>query len=202
MDQRNSDDGSNCSLACSDAMAEPTETLVLAAQAGDADAFEQLLSDQYDTIYRFALHWTGVVADAEDIAQETCIKLARALPSYRFEASFSTWVYRVVVNCAKDYRRKGARHNAQETAGDGSDVTLDEASRSVESQVSVLETLFMLDELPDGIRETLLLVHAEGMTHEQAAKVLEIKESTVSWRLHEFRKRYRQALSDGVINHD
>ena len=53
--------------------------------------------------------------------------------------------------------------------------------------------------LPEGIRETLLLVHAEGLTHGEAAVVLDVKESTVSWRLHEFRKRYRLALNGGGI---
>lgn len=67
----------------------------------------------------------------------------------------------------------------------------------VEQQAYFWQLLRQLDALPDGIKETLLLVHAEGLTHGEAARVLDVKESTISWRLHEFRKRYRLSLGQG-----
>lgn len=173
------------------------DALIRAAQSGDADAFEQLLEAHYDTLYRFAYKWSGNRADAEDITQQACMKLARALSSYRFESAFTSWLYRVVVNCAKDWARSQGRH-----AG----ATYDEAAEQggsvpdeVEHQAYIWQLLRKLEDLPEGIRETLLLVHAEGLTHGEAAAVLEVKESTVSWRLHEFRKRYRLALEEGGI---
>ncbi len=174
---------------------------IRAAQAGDADAFEALLEAHYDTLYRFAYKWSGNQADAEDITQQACIKLAGALSSYRFESAFTTWLYRVVVNCAKDWARAQGRHVGEElepAVEQGAGASADE-SADVEHHVFLRQLLERLDDLPEGIRETLLLVHAEGLTHGEAAAVLDVKESTVSWRLHEFRKRYRLALDGGGI---
>ncbi len=175
------------------------ETLIRAAQAGDADAFERLLEVYYDTLYRFAYRWSGNRADAEDITQQACIKLAGAVASYRFESAFTSWLYRVVVNCARDWARDQGRHQ-----GPVVDSTLApgvEASADVEQHAYLWQLLRQLDTLPEGIKETLLLVHAEGLTHREAAAVLDVKESTVSWRLHEFRKSYRLALDGGDISH-
>ena len=83
------------------------KALIRAAQGGDAQAFEQLLEAHYDTMYRFAYKWCGNRADAEDVTQQSCLKLARALDSYRFESAFTSWLYRVVINCARDWSRRG-----------------------------------------------------------------------------------------------
>ncbi len=101
----------------------------------------------------------------------------------------------MVINCAKDWARAEGRHAAQELeaeppAGAHSDV---------EHITYLRQLLHKLDALPDGIKETLLLVHGEGLTHSEAARVLEVKDSTVSWRLHEFRKRYRFDIDQGGL---
>ena len=171
------------------------EALIRAAQAGDAQAFEQLLEIHYDTVYRFAYKWCGDRADAEDVTQQVCLKLARALASYRFESAFTSWLYRVVINCARDWARSEGRHVAEpesavEPRSDGS---------SVEHMAYLWQLLHKLDALPEGLKETLLLVHGEGLTHGEAARVLDVKDSTVSWRLHEFRKRYSLSLNEGGL---
>jgi len=175
------------------------DDLIRAAQSGDVDAFERLLEAYYDTLYRFAYKWSGNRADAEDITQQACLKLARALSSYRFESAFTSWLYRVVVNCAKDWARSQGRHCAAEL--EVAEQAADTASErnGPEDHAFLWQLLRRLEDLPEGIRETLLLVHAEGLTHAEAARVLEVKESTVSWRLHEFRKHYRLALEEGGI---
>jgi len=172
------------------------EALIRAAQAGDARAFETLLERHYDTVYRFAWKWCGSRADAEDITQQACIKLAGALASFRFEAAFTSWLYRLVVNCARDWSRSQRRHEgaAAEQGEEGHS-----AAGAVEQQAYLWQLLHKLDALPEAIKETLLLVHAEGLTHGEAARVLDVKESTVSWRLHEFRKHYRLALDPGGL---
>ncbi len=189
------------------------DTLIRGAQSGDADAFEALLEAHYDTLYRFAYKWSGNRTDAEDITQQACIKLAGALSSYRFESAFTTWLYRVVVNCAKDWARTQGRHAGEalepalerfveKGAANGAEQGVGAIvgdSANVEHHVFLRQLLERLEDLPEGIRETLLLVHAEGLTHGEAAAVLDVKESTVSWRLHEFRKNYRLVLDGGGI---
>ncbi len=172
-------------------------TLINAAQAGDGRAFELLLERYYDVMYRFAYRWCGNRPDAEDVTQQACIKLARGLHSYRFDSAFSSWLYRVVINCARDWARSEGRHvQWQPAAGESAEEPAGIAD-DVERQAHAWQLLHKLDALPDGIKETLLLVHAEGLTHGEAARVLDVKESTVSWRLHEFRKRYRLSLDQG-----
>jgi len=172
------------------------EALIRAAQGGDAEAFEALLERHYDTLYRFAYKWCGNRADAEDVTQQACLKLARALVSYRFESAFTSWLYRVVINCARDWSRSEGRH---ETAGEDSFAGQEAVSRGdeVEHHTYLRQLLGRLEALPEGIKETLLLVHGEGLTHAEAAVALDVKESTVSWRLHEFRKHHRLEIDQG-----
>lgn len=172
------------------------KALIRAAQGGDADAFEQLLERHYDTMYRFAYRWCGDRANAEDITQQACLKLARVLASYRFESAFSTWLYRVVINCARDWSRSEVRHVLAAQEDDWPEDAAGPAD-TVEHQTFLRQLLHKLESLPEGIKETLLLVHGEGLTHAEAARALDVKESTVSWRLHEFRKNHRLEFDQG-----
>jgi len=169
--------------------------LIRAAQAGDGRAFEQLLGSHYDIIFRFAFRWCGNRSDAEDITQNACIKLAQSIVQFRFESAFSTWLYRLVINCAKDWYKNQHRHQGlplEKTEHlDASDTSLDQehhnCDQAAEISVYLRQVLQQLDTLAEGFKETALLVHAEGLSHAQAALVLNIKEATVSWRLHEIR---------------
>lgn len=160
--------------------------LIRQAQAGDAAAFDALLNSYYDLLYRFAYKWCGSRTDAEDITQQACIKLARSLGQFRFESTFSSWLYRLVINCAKDWYKSQQRFH-----GD-SDATAEEpasAADNAETGIYLLQVLQQLEQMAEGFKETALLVYAEGLTHAEAASILSVKESTVSWRLHEIRKQ-------------
>ena len=67
-----------------------------------------LLGRHYGTAYRVAYRWCGTRQDAEDVAQEAFIKVARGIRSFRGNASFTTWLYRIVVNAANDLHRRNA----------------------------------------------------------------------------------------------
>jgi len=166
--------------------------LIRLAQAGDAAAFETLLTHYYDTIFRFAYKWCGSRADAEDITQQACIKLARSLGQFRFESAFSSWLYRLVINCAKDWFKSEQRHE-----GDDSSLASEATSgeQDAETTIYLRQVLKLLGQMAEGFKETALLVYAEGMTHAEAAIILAVKESTVSWRLHEIRKQLKQLKS-------
>ena len=169
--------------------------LIRAAQAGDAAAFEELLERHYDTIYRFAFKWCGSRADAQDITQQACMKLARSLGQFRFESAFTSWLYTLVVNCARDWVRSQQRHAQGESREpEDADIAATQGPNTVEQQTFHWQLLQQLEALPDGMKETLLLVHGEGLSHAETAAVLGVKESTVSWRLHEFRKQHRLTL--------
>lgn len=171
--------------------------LIERAQNGDARAFEELLGACYGTLYKFAFKWCGNREDAEDVTQQACLKLARSIGQFRFDAAFTSWLYRLVINCAKDWSKSQRRHQQAddidrhtEIAGDGD---------SAENQVLAWQVLVKLDSFPDGIKETILLVHAEGLTHGEAAGILGVKESTISWRLHEARKTLNLLFEQGAV---
>jgi len=162
--------------------------LIRRAQSGDAAGFAELLDLHYDTIYRFAWRWCGHTANAEDIAQLACIKLAASLTQYRFQSAFTSWLYRLVVTCALDWQRAQQRHQHESLTDDEPEF---DASQP-EDQIYLAQLLHQLAALGEGMKETALLVHAEGMSHAEAGEVLGVSESTISWRLHTIRKQMGQ----------
>ncbi len=106
---------------------EDDHALIRQAIGGDADAFSRLIERHYMTVYKIAYKWSGRREDAEDIAQEVCVALPDKLEGFRGDAAFTTWLYRIVVNAAKDYYRKA--HRKRETAfAEGFDAVGDEPS--------------------------------------------------------------------------
>ena len=161
------------------------QELIRRAQAGDTTAFGELLDLHYDTIFRFAWKWCRHRANAEDIAQLACIKLARSLAQYRFQAAFTSWLYRLVISCAQDWQRSQRRHEHDELRRRACRSTDDSQA---EDQIYLLQLLAELEDLGEGMKETALLVHAEGMSHAEAGAILGVSESTISWRIHTIRR--------------
>ncbi|MFV8819888.1 RNA polymerase sigma factor [Haliea sp. E17] len=172
-------------------MTTDLEETIKRAQRGDRNAFSQLVEGHYAAMFRFAMQYCGNREDAEDVTQQACVKLARALDQFRFQSAFSSWLYRLVINCARDnYRARG-----QQAVAEPADLP---APGSAESGILLGQVLALVEQMGEGFREALVLVHGEGLSHAEAAAVLEVKESTVSWRLHEIRKRLREHASPGV----
>lgn len=172
-------------------MTQDLQETIRRAQRGDRDAFSRLVEEHYAVMFRFACRYCGDRQDAEDVTQQACIKLARAIGQFRFESAFSTWLYRLVINCAKDWRKSQRSGQREEL----DDVPTNDPA---ESAVLLRQVVGLVDQMGEGFRESLVLVMAEGLTHAEAAAILEVKESTVSWRLHEIRKRLNAGLSAGL----
>lgn len=177
-------------------MRMPTGDNELAEQAaaGDAEAFRVLLERHYDGIFRLSYRFVGTRADAEDIAQDICVGLADRLGSFRGEAKFTTWLYRIVVNAARDWgRRQASGRRAMESFADVEDLR-----RAADAdRASQLEWVWRtLGEFPEEIRETAVLVLAQQLSHGDVAAILGVKESTVSWRMHELRKDLKQRADE------
>jgi RNA polymerase sigma-70 factor (ECF subfamily) len=167
--------------------------LVGRAAAGNADAFAALVRAHYDAIYRMAWRWLGSREDAEDVAQNVCVSLAKAIRTFRFESEFSTWLYRLTYNAALDCMRARKRNRRNE---DPAVVVLfkDRSVESVEATAIGRELWGEVRTLPDQQRDAVLLVYAEDLTHAEAAQVMGCSEKTVSWHLHEARKRLKLRL--------
>ena len=158
--------------------------LIGRAKKGDAKAFEALVNASYRIMFKMAFKYCGNQRDAEDITQDACIKLVHGIKKFKGDCAFTSWLYRLVINCAKDFYKKSNRHTPQETEME-SIATSDKADEKLYAR----QVIDAVHQLPDGEKEAVLLVHGEGLSHKEAAEILEVKESTISWRIHEARKK-------------
>ena len=163
--------------------------LALRARDGEREAFGLLLERHYDLVYRVARRFAGNAADAEDIAQDVCVGLADKLKSFRGEARFTTWLYRVALNACRDHHRRQTALRSLGAAFAEVSALVAARDRDTAGRTGWLyETLGALDET---LRETALLVVAEDLSHAEAGEILGVKEATVSWRMHQVRKKLR-----------
>ncbi len=158
--------------------------LIATARSGDAKAFEDLVNKYYGDMFKMAFKWCGNKNDAEDITQDACIKLARGLDSFKGNSAFTSWLYRLVINAGKDWYKKQSRHPSNPD-----ELEIVPAKSKSEDQLYAKQVLEAVYELPEGEKDALILVMSEGLSHKEAGKVLGCKESTVSWRIHEARKK-------------
>lgn len=173
------------------------EALAQAAGSGDREAFGLLIRRHYDRIYRMGWRLTGRQADAEDLAHDIMAALPAKLRSYRGEARFTTWLYRVVLNAGADRARKSARHD-RAAALWGEDYKR-RAAEQAEAAESYDWLMAAMRDLPEELRETVALTLGEEMTQKDAAEVLGLSEGTVAWRMSEVKKALAaMAAEDGL----
>lgn len=176
--------------------ADPDRDLVGRAIAGEREAFEALLRRHYDRIHRLAWRLTGSRTDADDVAQDVCCALVEKLASFKGEAKFSTWLVGIAVNACRDHRR---RRQTLTRFRDGL-VVLGNLAAQPDGRDLYRQTWLASDvaRLEPTLRETVVLVVGEDLTHGEAARALGVAESTVSWRMHEARRQLaRRSGKDG-----
>lgn len=165
------------------------ETLAEAARDGDRAAFAALVTRHYDRIHGLAFRLTGQRAEAEDLAQDISLALPAKLTTYRREARFTTWLYRVTVNAAHDRRRRAASHAR---AADGWGTWELNRRAGIAEEAAALDWLTeTMRSLPSELRDTVALTLGEELSQKEAAEVLGISEGTVAWRMSEVKKRLR-----------
>lgn len=167
--------------------------LAARAAAGDRAAFSTLIERHYDFIYRIAYRWIGRKADAEDIAQTVCLRLAGAIRSFRGGSAFSSWLYAVTVNAARDWGRRSAREAVRLDAF-AAEAPASVAPANGEAEEAAELLWAAVRRLPDKQREAVTLIYGEGASHARAAELMGCAENTVSWHVHEAKKRLRQMM--------
>lgn len=174
------------------------EMLAGAARMGDAEAFAALVSRHYDRIYRLGWRLLGTREAAEDLAQDICAALPAKLQSFRAEARFSTWLYTVTLNAARDrLRRRGTRMRAADGWGETERLRRAELAEN-RAQMDWLHAA--MSGLSAELRETVALVLGEELTQAEAAAALGVAQGTVGWRMSEVKRLLRdQAKEEGHI---
>jgi RNA polymerase sigma factor (sigma-70 family) len=166
--------------------------LVGRARNGDREAFGALLARHYDFVFRTAWKWSGKRSDAEDIAQEVCVKLGTAIRSFDGRSAFSSWLYRVTLNAVRDMQRGRSRQLRHH--GRLAEVSVDEALPEQEDATATSELWEAVRRLPGQQRDAVLLVYAEDLSHAEAGIIMGCKEATVSWHIHAAKKTLRGLL--------
>lgn len=164
--------------------------LVGRARDGDSMAFGALVERHYDFVHRIAYRWSGNAADAEDVAQDVCARLGKAIRSYRGGSAFTTWLYALTLNAVRDMRRRDSREAAKAQAY-GRELAVEDGAPSASPDDQAEELWAAVRRLPDKQRDAVLLVYAEGLSHADAADAMGCAEATVSWHIHEAKKRLR-----------
>jgi RNA polymerase sigma-70 factor (ECF subfamily) len=166
---------------------DPDADLVARTISGDRDAFAALLERHYGRIHGLAWQLTGTRADAEDVAQDVCCALVERIGSFRGEARFSTWLCGIVVNACRDLkRRRRSFSGLTERLAVFAGLARGPDGRDLHDAMWVRSAIA---KLPAAYREAVVLVAGQQLTHAEAAAILGVAEATVSWRMHEARRR-------------
>jgi len=169
-----------------------TEHLIRQVKAGDAKAFETLVSEHYRFIYKTAFRWLGHKSDAEDVTQSVCLRLADAMTRFDGRSKFTSWLYSVTLNAVRDLQRSQKRQGRQIDAV--SAVAREEIEPDQEDQLRVNDIWRIVRQLPEKQRDAVLLVFGEQLSQAEAAAIMGCKEVTVSWHIHNARKSLRDLL--------
>lgn len=183
---------------------EIDQALVERAQKGDTQAFDQLVGKYQRKLGRLLSRFIRDHAEVEDVAQEAFIKAYRALPTFRGESAFYTWLYRIGINTAKNHLvAKGRRAPTStefdadeaesfEDAGHLHDINTPERllqSKQIGETVSAA-----MDSLPDELRSAIVLREIEGLSYEQIADEMNCPIGTVRSRIFRAREAVAEKL--------
>jgi len=163
------------------------EQLVAACAEGQPEAFRELLARYRRSAVVLAYQMLGNVEDAEDIAQEAFVRVFLAIPQFRGQAAFSTWLYRIVTNLCLGTKRRG--HPAVEWDAIGELKAGDSVSRSVTEGLLATQ---VLAEMPPELRAILVLREQQGLTYREIADALALPLGTVRSRLSKARIAFRR----------
>ena len=182
---------------------------------GDDSAFDELVQRYQDMVFNLAYRLLGGYDESVDLSQDVFLQVYRKLGTFRRDASLRTWIYRIVINRAKNRQRWWRRHFGEMTAVSLDDMeanpNLGSAGLTVSSGDLVapdkaLERkevgqllLDAIDELPFSHRTILLLKEVEGLSYDEISTTLDLPLGTVKSRLARARKSLREALDPGVF---
>lgn len=172
------------------------EKIIARARRGDADAFEQLVVAYRDQVFRLALRMCGSEADADEVAQEAFLSAWKALPNFRGESQFSTWLYQLSTHAAIDLMRREKRQIA---AADITEVSAADPAPSPQQQAEQSEQREIVRDailqLAPEQREVVVLRFMEELSYEEIGAVLKLPSGTVKSRLNRAKAQLKEILS-------
>ena len=184
--------------------AQQEEDLVRRVQAGDDGAFDRLVELCAPRVYSLAYRMVGNNEDAQDIAQDAFLRVYQAIQRFRSDATFSTWLHRIVVNACHDELARRKRRPAtmsELTDDDDAPSPLDLRSTGETPETALLQRERQqaiqraLAELPEVSRMVIVLHDIQGMGYQEIAEVTRTEVGTVKSRLNRARNMLREKIS-------
>jgi len=176
----------------------PDEALARLAANGNTAAFDEIYTRHRGFVYSVALRMTSNAADAEDLTQESFISVFRRVGSFRGDALFTTWLYRVVINQVKmHFRYRSSRPEMQASDGETSEPWL-AMTRRTDPREQLIDGLAIekaMRMLPPGYRTAFILHDIEGYKHEEAARLSGHTVGTSKSQLHKARASLKAVLA-------
>ncbi len=185
-------------------LSDPGALLMLAWQAGDEAAFDQLVESYSGRAYALCTRFLGDVPGREDLVQEAFIRIVRARDRYRPTAQFSTWLYRIVYNLCANFRERkhetlsleGVSGGSEERRGrELADASAPEPSEGLVAGDVVAKVRAAIAVLPDNQRMALLLSKYEELSYAEIALVLDSSEKAIKSLVHRARENLRKTLA-------
>jgi RNA polymerase sigma-70 factor (ECF subfamily) len=174
------------------------DDLVGTARLGDRAAFDELVRRTYVDTYTLALRLTADEEDARDVVQDSYLRAWKALPDFRGDAKFTTWMYRITANTAYSMVKKRRRHRAEPLdtmIEDPIELHPDlQPEAAAESSLLLDELSAALEELPPKLRTLVVLKDVYDLSHEEIAEQLGISVAAAKVRLHRGRRKLRDLL--------
>ena len=173
--------------------------LLKKARAGDTQAVDELLSRHERQVFRFGLRMCGNEEDARDVLQETLLAAFKNIHDFRAEAQLSTWLYQIARSYCLKSRRRGVGEPTRteplerpEAAAVPSEKAPPDAQAHAREIGALLQAAIL--SLPEAQREVIILRDVEGLSAEEAAKVIGIEVGALKSRLHRARTDLRERL--------
>ena len=187
-------------------MTRTDEELVARSIRGDSDSFNELVLRWERPIYALAYRTIGRQEDARDVCQETFLRAFRALPAFRGQAKFSSWLYRIALNLCRDWMRRERRTPIVQTPEDVDLIELAaaaEPSESIEDLVARKDLTRVVERamarLPGEQRTAIILKEYHGLTFQEIADLVGCPLSTVKTRLYQGLTVLRRELANNPL---
>ena len=164
------------------------EKLILRFQEGDINAYNELVKRYKDRLLNFVLRYFNNVEQAEDVVQDTLIKLYTHASYYKNVAKFSTWIFTIAKNNALTELRKNKRKKTDSLwTEDGQIIDINSKEESLDSKVqneiAIDQLNKFLDEIPENFRMAVVLRDFQELSYEEISKILEIPIGTIKSRI-------------------
>jgi RNA polymerase sigma-70 factor (ECF subfamily) len=187
-------------------MEENDAGIVAQVLAGDPDAFRVVVERHSRSLFRLAYRMTGNEQDAEEVVQETFLRVYRRLNKFESRSSFSTWLYRIAVNCSLDCSRKRRQHDERQLVPnpelpdplESLPSTGPSADRLVMSSEVRKKVEATLNELTEKEKAAFVLRHYEGMSIEEVARAMGLRANAAKNNIFRAVQKLRRALEPVV----